>query len=296
MRKYIVTIYDENNPREEFKRLASDLGFKVFMGQIIYNKGEERSFYISSLLNEWLKNPNLLEDMVKQFEKEDSLADELKLKIQQLGFKIYNNRIFKKEGHVGATILVSDKINNLLGGINYYDDGNLGFSFQGKTFTDLNEFKNYIAKYEKQELVKISKENKKEKEYNDFYNQSTKDILKNIKNNLDMLSDDVLTYGIYVGGYGGKSMSNSAYASKNKGSLPKTKWTKQKILDIITSNTKELDFVMPILKRLSFEDLKSICLYEDGWHHMGVAYNKIPFYSVDSPRNIVEKLIERGII
>lgn len=295
MRKYIVTIYDENNPREEFKRLASDLGFKVFMGQIIYNKGEERSFYISSLLNEWLKNPNLLEDMVKQFEKEDSLADELKLKIQQLGFKIYDNRLFKKEGRVEATILVSDKINNLLGGI-IYNGENLEFSFQGETFTNLNEFKDYIAKYEKQELVKISKENKKEKEYNNFYNQSPKDILKNIKNNLDMLSDDVLTYGIYVGGYGGKSMSNSAYASKNRWSLPKTKWTKQKILDVIASKTKELDFVMPILKRLSFEDLKSICLYEDGWHHMGVAYNKIPFYSVDSPRSIVEKLIERGII
>lgn len=314
MRKYIVTIFDDEaelskeerrkQKRQLFIQKAKEMGFVVNEenNTISYNGF---SFDLKNVYINWVSKTHGLQfyineakEQIAQKEKEKKIEIEtskVKQKINSFGVNIQHSWL-GPDGSVGAYISVDGE----KAYVRYFNGNIEELRFNGENFTDITELKNYIAEYKEQQAIAKAnweqKEQEYKKSYNTFWNQSPESIFKTIKNNLDMLSDDVLTYGIYVGGYGGKSMSNSAYASKNRGSLPKTQWTKQKILDIITSKTKELDFVMPILKKLSLEDLKSICLYEDGWHHMGVAYNKIDFYSVDSPRNIVEKLIERGII
>lgn len=108
----------------------------------------------------------------------------------------------------------------------------------------------------------------------------------------DYLSDEPITSGSgYVGGYSGYSMSNSARQSEDNGSLPLSKWNKNTIIETIQDNTNELNFLIPYLKQLSLEQLKDICLYEDGYHHTSKFYNKTIFYSIDSPRNIYNNYI-----
>lgn len=314
MRKYIVTIFDdEPKPSKEEKReqkrqlfiqKAEEMGFVIDKenNTISYNgiDFDLKTVYIGWVsktrgLQFYINNAN---EQIAKKEKDKKLeieTNKLKSKLKPFGIDIDKSWL-TSDGTIGAYIIVDGETV-----ITFYFNGNIeGFHFHDKHFTDISELRKYIAEYKKQKSIEKAnweqKEQEYEKSYNSFWNQSLETILKNIKNNLDMLSDNSLTEGKYVGGYAGQSMSNSAWYSEEHGSLPKTKWTKQKILDIIANNTKELNFILPTLRRLPFDTLKEICLYEDGWHHTGLAYAETPFYSVDSPRNIVENLIERGII
>lgn len=141
------------------------------------------------------------------------------------------------------------------------------------------------------EQAKIEKEKAKA-----FWSLKGSSWLKKLKANINYLSSEKLTSGVFVGGYKGKSMSNSAYASESQGSYPLSKWTKERIIEEIKDNTDELDELIPTLEKLSLKKLQDICLYEDGWHHTGALYNQTTFYSLDSPYKIASRLIERGII
>lgn len=139
---------------------------------------------------------------------------------------------------------------------------------------------------------------KKEKEEirKAFWSKSDEEIFKCIKENLNMLSYENITSGSCVGGYDGYSMSNSARASEEAGSLPMSKWTKKEILAQIADNTRELNPFISVLEKCKKADLAEICLEYDGWHHTSKFYNRTDFYSIKSPRDIVRELIKRGLI
>lgn len=158
---------------------------------------------------------------------------------------------------------------------------------------DINELIEYLKGKEKKKSKEAEEEKKKAQ---DFWALKGASWLKELKANINYLSGEKLTSGVFVGGYKGKSMSNSAYASESQGSYPLSKWTKERILEEIQDNTDELDELIPTLDKLSLKKLQDICLYEDGWHHTGALYNQTAFYSLESPYTIASRLIERGII
>lgn len=158
---------------------------------------------------------------------------------------------------------------------------------------DINELVGYLKDKEAKKNKEAEEEKKKAQ---DFWALKGASWLKELKANINYLSGEKLTSGVFVGGYKGKSMSNSAYASESQGSYPLSKWTKERILEEIQDNTDELDELIPTLEKLSLKKLQDICLYEDGWHHTGALYNQTTFYSLESPYTIASRLIERGII
>lgn len=106
----------------------------------------------------------------------------------------------------------------------------------------------------------------------------------------DVLDGDPITQGVRVGGYSGRSMSNSAKASEDAGSMPKSRWTKQAILDEIEFDG-QLSFLLPKLREMPLQRLKEIALERDGWHHTGKFYSKTDFYRIASPRDIAESYL-----
>lgn len=167
-----------------------------------------------------------------------------------------------------------------------------GFDSFGTYQEAVSNLLKLMAKQEAEEKERKERERRKKA----FWLQDDADILKNIKDSLDMLSDDPITCGSYVGGYDGYSMSNSARYSEENGSLPMSKWTKAEILEQIKDNTDELNAFLPILEKMKKKELIDVCLESDGWHHTSKFYNRTEFYCVASPRNIVGGLIERGLL
>lgn len=87
------------------------------------------------------------------------------------------------------------------------------------------------------------------------------------------------------GGYIGKSMSVRAKRAYDSGEKPKSKWTKQEMLEAIYNET-DSDYIYSILKKCSSKVLFENCFTQSSWHHTGALYNETNFYSLN-----LEKLI-----
>lgn len=90
-------------------------------------------------------------------------------------------------------------------------------------------------------------------------------------------------------GYHGYSMSNNAVAAYEMGEKPKSKWTKEEILDCV----KDVN-LRNKLSRLSVTTLRDNFLFKSSWHHTGKMYNKTEFYMVDEDEinNVTDEDIE----
>lgn len=106
----------------------------------------------------------------------------------------------------------------------------------------------------------------------------------------DRLSGDPITRGERVGGYIGRSRSESAAYSEELGSKPMSKWKKNDLIEEIIGGDDEMPKFEKKLRGLSFAALKRVALYEDGWHHVGAFMTPTTFYAVNSPRDIVLNL------
>ena len=87
-------------------------------------------------------------------------------------------------------------------------------------------------------------------------------------------------------GYIGKAMSIRAKRAYDSGEKPKSKWTKQNILEEIYNET-DSDYIYSCLKKVSAKDLFENCFRRSSWHHTGMFYNETNFYQLD-----LEKLID----
>lgn len=170
------------------------------------------------------------------------------------------------------------------------------FIAANRKFKDFKRAADFSRKARAKGEEEARREKEKEEIRKAFWNQSDDEIFKCIKENLNMLSDESITSGSCVGGYDGYSMSNSARASEEAGSLPMSKWTKKEILAQIEEHTHELNPFIFILEKCKKADLVEICLESDGWHHTSKYYNKTEFYCIQSPRDVVRELIKRGLI
>lgn len=107
--------------------------------------------------------------------------------------------------------------------------------------------------------------------------------------------DGDLFYNLYSldkkeSGYSGYSQSNSAIASKEQGSMPMSHWTKEEILGYLEDNDQLKPYI-DVFKKMSLKKLKDTTLHYDGWHHTGKFYNQTDFYSINSPREIIQSMI-----
>jgi hypothetical protein len=82
-------------------------------------------------------------------------------------------------------------------------------------------------------------------------------------------------------GYSGYSMSRNAVSAYDNGEKPKSKWTREDILNIIEDINPDL---LPLLNKVSVSCLKDIFLYKSSWHHTSSYYNKTDFYSVNEDK------------
>lgn len=228
--------------------------------------------------------------------------------LEKIGYFPLNSNIFVKKGDlnldfpfvVKSELSISSKDNsswknNIKNTLKtYYFNANEKY-LSGKprdTFDSESDLREYYSK------TKGEIEEGKQKE-NAYKNASDEDKIKMaMQNDFDpsfYLSNDNITSGTRVGGYSGWSKSNSAVASEESGSMPKSKWTKQAINDFINDSeyADEMRPYMPLLNKLSLNELKDIVLYNDGWHHTSKMYNKTDFYGINSPANIVSSLMSK---
>lgn len=82
-------------------------------------------------------------------------------------------------------------------------------------------------------------------------------------------------------GYYGYSMSNNAVDAYENGEKPKSKWTKDDIIDEIENNIEHPKFSINKLSKLPLPLLKRLCLTYSSWHHTSSYYNSTDFYSID---------------
>lgn len=88
-----------------------------------------------------------------------------------------------------------------------------------------------------------------------------------------------------MAGYMGFSMSINAYNAYCNGEKPKSKWTKQEMLDCI----EEIDAnVATLARRLTTQELRYYCLKRTSWHHTSKYFNATDFYSINE--DFIEKL------
>ncbi len=78
-------------------------------------------------------------------------------------------------------------------------------------------------------------------------------------------------------GYDGFSMSNNARLAYENNEMPKSKWTKKAIIELLE---RERPDYVSIAKNLPAYVLKEY-LKKTSWHHTGKLFNKIDFYSFD---------------
>lgn len=157
----------------------------------------------------------------------------------------------------------------------------------------LGAYKREAEEERKQEELQKAKEKEMRSKYWKLSDEEKrKGILDGAYDPNVVLSDYKITEGERVGGYVGHSKSKSALASEESGSMPKSKWTKDKILEYIT-NEDDLKPFADDFKKMTLKDLGEIALYEDGWHHTGMFYNRTSYYGVNSPMEIANNLKER---
>lgn len=91
------------------------------------------------------------------------------------------------------------------------------------------------------------------------------------------------------GGYDGYSMSNRAVAAYEGGEKPKSKWSKEEMLETINWWLKDENarIVNPDLFKLPKSELFDVFFRRTSWHHTSRCYNETDFYSLD------EHMLER---
>lgn len=293
--KLQVAIKKEDIKNELISELEK-IGFYIYHNSSAYFsvKGRGNSLIID--LNE--ESENILNGKNTLSSFLNSIEDELKeikgKEIEELA-KINNNiktliQKFKSKGiDISKTIKEDDgEYIFYIGEYEikaFFEDDIIKYFFNNNIYYDIGLMKKAI------DFKKNYNEYRRE-----FMNQNQNEWVKKAKENPELLSNDKITSGTFIGGYRGKSMSNSAYQSEMYGSFPISKWNKKLLIDTILENTDELNYIVPILKKIPFSELKEICLYYDGYHHTGVFYNKTDFYAIESPRHIIEELIKRGLI
>lgn len=85
-------------------------------------------------------------------------------------------------------------------------------------------------------------------------------------------------------GYDGYSMSNNARVAYSYGKMPKSKWTKDAILDGIRAEYKEYipEEVYAVIAKLPLGYLRDKFLETREWHHTSSMYNATDFYQIDA--------------
>lgn len=87
-----------------------------------------------------------------------------------------------------------------------------------------------------------------------------------------------------MSGYFGYSMSNNAKKCYDNGVMPKSKWTKEKIINQLKEYYEDEDarlFSFFINDILSVSSAKEVFLKYDSWHHTSKFYNCTEFYRID---------------
>lgn len=236
--------------------------------------------------------PNMTEEKQKEYEKD---WDDFHKELEASGWERYaNNRFYnqnyKAEGEDFIRSYDPERDEE------WFEFKKMGRP-QDKAYHSVKEAMEDLERYKKeaeeekkqQELQKV-----KEKEMRSTYGKLSdqkkrKGILNGTYDPSVTLSDYKITEGERVGGYVGRSKSKSALASEESGSMPKSKWTKDKILEYVTNEEDLIPFADDF-KKMTLKDLKDIALYEDGWHHTGMYYNRTSYYGINSPSEIANKL------
>lgn len=85
-----------------------------------------------------------------------------------------------------------------------------------------------------------------------------------------------------MAGYNGYSMSNNAREAYSNGEMPKSKWNKTNIIDMLETELDEnAEEKIELLKELDGTSLKDYCLERTSWHHTSKYYNETDFYSIN---------------
>jgi hypothetical protein len=107
------------------------------------------------------------------------------------------------------------------------------------------------------------------------------DILSEIMDSIRFKNEVV---GYNQKGYVGKSMSVRAKQAYDGGEMPKSKWSKNAMLDALSEEFGEEESLG--FKRFSKEQLFAGIMKQTSWHHTGKFANATNFYSLDRERAI----------
>lgn len=83
------------------------------------------------------------------------------------------------------------------------------------------------------------------------------------------------------GGYIGQSMSVRAKRAYDIGEMPKSKWTKEAMLDAIEYESDE-EVANFIAETMTKKQMFDMFFHQTSWHHTGALYNETAFYSIDT--------------
>lgn len=239
--------------------------------------------------------PNMTDEKFEEYNKD---WDDFNKELEASGWERYANNRFYNENYKAEG-------ENFIRSYNpeedeeYYDfkrwdaPHDRAFHSVKEAMEGLETYKREAEEERKQEELKKAKEKEMRSTYAKLSDEEKrKGILDVTYDPSVVLSDYKITEGERVGGYVGHSKSKSAMASEESGSMPKSKWTKDKILEYVT-NEDDLKPFADDFKKMTLKDLREIALYEDGWHHTGMFYNRTSYYGVNSPMEIANNLKER---
>ena len=238
--------------------------------------------------------PNMTDEKFEEYNKD---WDDFNKELEASGWERYANNRFYNENYKAEG-------ENFIRSYNpeedeeYYDfkrwdaPHDRAFHSVKEAMEGLEIYKREVEEERKQEELKKAKEKEMRSTYAKLSDEEKrKGILNGTYNSSVVLNEYKITEGERVGGYVGHSKSKSAMASEESGSMPMSKWTKDKILEYVT-NEDDLKPFADDFKKMTLKDLREIALYEDGWHHTGRYYNSTSYYAVNSPMEIANNLKE----
>lgn len=103
-----------------------------------------------------------------------------------------------------------------------------------------------------------------------------------------------------MAGYKGWSMSNNAVSAYEGGEMPRSKWSKDKIMcrirRMVRNNEINLSCSLGELQRTPLEVLRENCLQYSSWHHTGKYYQTTDFYSIniDSIEELTDEKLKKA--
>ena len=83
-----------------------------------------------------------------------------------------------------------------------------------------------------------------------------------------------------MAGYHGYSKSNNAVQAERNNKFPKSKWTKELILKVLSEEVEENDEKFQFLANKPAAFLKDFLLVSYEWHHTSSYYNCTEYYEV----------------